>query len=55
MKSITENFPNLTYIIIAHRLSTISECDQIIHVKNGNIHQIGTPDEIVPNLSKKNN
>lgn len=52
MKSITYNFPNLTYIIIAHRLSTVSECDQIIYIKDGNILQIGKPEEIIPDLNK---
>ena len=52
MKSIMNNYPNLTYIIIAHRLSTVSQCDQIIRIKNGKINQIGKPDEIIPNLNK---
>lgn len=35
-----------TTIIIAHRLSTIQNVDQIITLRGGTIHEIGTPDEL---------
>lgn len=52
MNSIIDNFPNLTYIIIAHRLSTLTDCDLLIHIKDGGIFNIGKPNEIIPDLSK---
>ena len=52
MNSIINNFPNLTYIIIAHRLSTLTDCDLLIHIKDGEIFNIGKPSEIIPDLSK---
>lgn len=35
-----------TTIIIAHRLSTISSVDKIITLKNGQVDEVGTPDEL---------
>ena len=49
---IIDNFPNLTYIIIAHRLSTLTDCDLLIHIKDGGIFNIDKPNEIIPDLSK---
>lgn len=37
---------NRTTIIIAHRLSTISNVDQIVTLKGGTIHEIGSPLEL---------
>lgn len=36
-----------TALIIAHRLSTIRHCDQIIVLKNGDIEEQGTHDELI--------
>ena len=36
-----------TSFIIAHRLSTIKNCDTILVLKNGNIHETGTHDELI--------
>ncbi len=41
---------NKTMIIIAHRLSTIRKCDNIIVLKDGNVYEEGTHDEL---LNKK--
>ena len=34
-------------IIIAHRLSTVKNCDNLIFIKNGKIHESGTHEELV--------
>ena len=36
-----------TSFIIAHRLSTIKDCDTILVLKNGTIHETGTHDELI--------
>ncbi|MEM6684169.1 MAG: ABC transporter transmembrane domain-containing protein [Bacteroidota bacterium] len=36
-----------TSFIIAHRLSTIKDCDTILVLKNGKIHETGTHDELI--------
>ncbi len=43
-----DNLSNyITIIMIAHRLSTIKNCDKLIELKNGKIHAIGTPNELL--------
>ncbi|AXG68162.1 putative multidrug export ATP-binding/permease protein [Kordia sp. SMS9] len=36
-----------TSFIIAHRLSTIKDCDTILVIKHGKIHETGTHDELI--------
>lgn len=44
--AISEATQNSTTLIIAHRLSTVQDCDKIIVLKNGLIHEEGTHDEL---------
>lgn len=43
---------NKTVIIIAHRISTIVNCDRICLIKNGNIEELGSHEEIMRNHKK---
>ena len=38
---------NRTIVIIAHRLSTIRNCDNILVIRNSNISEKGTHDELI--------
>ncbi len=38
----------VTSIIIAHRLTSIEKCDRMIWMANGEIVEVGTPEEIIP-------
>ena len=42
---INEN--KITLLIASQRISTISKCDKIIVLDNGNIENIGTPDQLL--------
>lgn len=35
-----------TTLIIAHRLSTIAHVDKIVTIKDGTVHEVGTPEEL---------
>ncbi len=48
--AISELVRNKTVLIIAHRMRTIANADKIVVLNNGNIAEMGTPDE----LKKKN-
>lgn len=48
-KAFNELASNKTLIVIAHRLSTIKHADQIVVLQNGNIHTIGTHDQLLQN------
>lgn len=45
-EALTTLMKNRTTIIIAHRLSTIQHVDTIITLKNGKLHEIGTPKDL---------
>lgn len=40
-------FHGRTAVLIAHRLSTVKDADQIIVLKNGNVDEVGTHEELV--------
>ncbi len=46
-KAFNELAKDKTLIVIAHRLSTIKQANQIVVLKNGSIHQVGTHDELL--------
>lgn len=47
--SLNSLIKNKTVIIIAHRMRTISKADKIIVIKNGEIDEIGRPEELINN------
>jgi len=54
VKATEEFFKDRTQIIIAHRLSTLKRCDRVLWLSDGRVHQIGTPEEILPIFEKSN-
>ncbi len=49
MVQATQNFfAGRTQLIIAHRLTTLENCHRIVWLQHGEIHSIGTPDEVLP-------
>ena len=47
MKSIKENYPEHTILIAAHRVSSIEDCDEILYMRDGEIVERGTFDELI--------
>ena len=45
--AINEAAKGRTTLMIAHRLSTIKDCDKIIVLKNGEVHEQGSHDELL--------
>ena len=41
-----KNLSNHTVIIITHRINTLSNIDKIIVLDEGNVIEVGTPDEL---------
>lgn len=41
------NKNKITLLIASQRISTISKCDKVIVLDNGNIENIGTPDQLL--------
>lgn len=50
-QNLSDFFENRTVLIIAHRLSTVKNADQIIFLKDGTIHELGTHEELVSKRS----
>jgi ABC-type multidrug transport system fused ATPase/permease subunit len=51
MKSIEGLSADLTLLIIAHRLTTLKSCTQIVELKGGKLHQLGSYQDIVSGTS----
>lgn len=47
LKDIHENFSEKTVIITAHRFSSVVDCDEIIYMRDGEIAERGTFDELM--------
>lgn len=47
LNNIYDNFGEKTVIIAAHRASAVLRCDEIIYLKNGEITERGTHDELI--------
>ena len=47
LKSLSENYPEKTLLISAHRLSSVVGCDEIIYLKDGEIVERGTFEELM--------
>ncbi|MEQ8667376.1 MAG: ABC transporter ATP-binding protein [Rhodospirillales bacterium] len=43
---------NLTVIVIAHRLSTIRNADQVVQLKDGRLHKVGTASEVLEGIDE---
>ncbi len=47
LQDIKENYPDRTLLISAHRLSSVVDCDEIIYMRDGEIIERGTFDELM--------
>jgi len=52
-KSIREKFKDCTVLTIAHRLATIRDSDTILVMDDGRLKKHGSPDEILPKVSRR--
>ena len=46
-------FKDSTVITIAHRISTVKSCDKVIVMDDGQIVEVGKPDELIKNQKGK--
>ena len=44
-------FENSTVITIAHRINTVKSCDRVIIMNNGEMVEVGKPDELIKNIN----
>lgn len=47
MENLQEFFKRRTSVVVAHRLSTVRNADQIVVLKNGEIAEVGTHEELI--------
>ena len=55
MQAIENLDDELTILIVAHRLTTLESCSQIVELKHGQIHQIGSYQDIITKPVKLTN
>ena len=46
-------FKDSTVITIAHRINTVKSCDRVVIMNNGEIVEVGKPDELINNVKSK--
>lgn len=52
LKASETAFAGKTQLVIAHRLSTLMSCDRVIWLENGSIRKIGSPEEVIADITK---
>lgn len=47
LKAVKESAPNSTLIIAAHRVASVMDCDEIVYLRDGEIVERGTAEELI--------